>query len=154
MIENPAHEISFQDLNLNTYNNTFYIYRKTNNEINYINTKSNHPKTIINAIPAMIEKRINKHSSNKSIFDQAKNNYNALKKSGYNHEINYIELGKEKRKCIWLSKPFCKSVKTNTGRKFINLIEQHFNKRSNLRKIINKNNMRTIYCCMRNMEMQ
>ena len=101
MIENPAHEISFQDLNLNTYNNTFYIYRKTNNEINYINTKSNHPKTIINAIPAMIEKRINKHYSNKCLFDQAKNDYNnALKKSGYNHEIKYTELdtiNKDKR---------------------------------------------------------
>ena len=31
-------EISFLDLNLNTYNNTFYPYRKPNNEINYIIT--------------------------------------------------------------------------------------------------------------------
>ena len=161
-IENPAFEINFLDLNLNAYSNTFYPYRKPNNEINYINSKSNHPKSIINAIPAMIEKRINKHSSNKSLFDQAKNDYNnALKKSGYHQEIKYTELNTENqnkrkknrnRKCIWFNPPFCKSVKTNIGRKFINLIDKHFNRNSNLRKIINKNNIRISYCCMQNME--
>ena len=129
-IENPAFEINFLDLNLNAYSNTFYPYRKPNNEINYINSKSNHPKSIINAIPAMIEKkRINKNSSNKSLFDQAKNDYNnALKKSGYNHEIKYTESDTEnqkkrknnrKRKCISFNPTFCKSVKTNIGRQFI-----------------------------------
>ena len=46
----------------------------------------------------MIEKRINKHSRNKSLFDQAKNDYNnVLKNSGYNHEIKYTELDSENK---------------------------------------------------------
>ena len=103
---------------------------------------------------AIIEKRINKHSSTKSLLDQAKNDYNnALKKRGYNHEIKQTDIDKNrKRKRIWFKPPFCKSVKTKIGRKVTNLIEKHFNKNINLRQIINKNNIRISYCCMRNVE--
>ena len=42
-------------LGLNTTNNTFYPQRKPNNKINYLDVKFNLFKTIINAIPKVIE---------------------------------------------------------------------------------------------------
>lgn len=44
------------------------------------------------------------------------------------------------------------SVKTNIGRKFINLVKKHFTTDNPLTRIFNKNNMRVSYSCMPNLE--
>ena len=55
------------DLNTGSYR----PYRKPNNDTRYINTKSNHPPSILKKqIPAAIFKRISINSSNKQIFTQ------------------------------------------------------------------------------------
>ena len=72
IIENPSCKIDYLDLNFNLLNHTFYPYRKDNNKINYINSKSNQPSTIFKRIPNMIETRLSKNSSNKNLFKNKK----------------------------------------------------------------------------------
>ena len=47
IIENPSWKMDYLDINFNLLNHTFYPYRKDDNKINYINSKSNHPPTIL-----------------------------------------------------------------------------------------------------------
>nr|XP_061840538.1 uncharacterized protein LOC133622025 [Nerophis lumbriciformis] len=46
--------------------------------------------------------------------------------------------------------PYSKNVSTNIGHKFLNLIDKHFPKDNNLRKVFNKNNIKLSYSCMNN----
>ena len=54
------------------------------------------------------------------------------------------------RKVIWLNPPFLKNVKTNIGKKFVNLIKHHFPKHRKMIKISNKNTIKLSYSCCRN----
>ena len=162
IIENPAFQINFLDLNLNLKKHSFFPYRKPNNRINYVNANSNHPPAIIKQIPKMIENRLAKNSSSKKLFDSIKKEYNeALKLNGYSHDINYTKITNEttekkrkrKRKCIWFNPPFCCSVKTNVGNKFLKIIKKHFSKESKLNKYVNSNCIKLSYSCMPNIEM-
>ena len=83
----------------------------------------------------------------------------ALKKAGYNHILKYdsneqpIEQisRKRNRKIIWYNPPFCKTVSTNIGKKFLQLIDKNFPKNSILYKIFNRNTIKISYSCMDNM---
>ena len=156
-IEGPMTKTDFLDVKLDLDNQIYAPYRKENNEIKYIKTTSNHPRSIINQIPKMIGKRISKRSSNKEEFEKVANDYNvALKKSGYKEKIEYSEepaqshKRKRKRKIIWFNPPFCRTVKTRLKREFILLIEKHFDKTNALSKIFNKNTIKLSYSCMQN----
>merc|ERR1712240_441732 len=70
IIENPSWKIEYLDLNFNLLNDTYYPFRKDNNKINYINSKSNHPPTILRQIPKMVETRLSNNSSNKNLFNK------------------------------------------------------------------------------------
>ena len=60
---------------------------------------------------------------------------------------------KRKRNIIWYNPPFGNSVKTNIGRKIINLVKKYFNKNNPLTKMFNRhNNMRISYSCTANLE--
>ena len=85
-----------------------------------------------------------------------------MKKCGHNEKLNYEtkdaqpddqqqQKKKRRRKTIWFNPPFCMSVKTNIGRKFLNLVKKHFTAKNPLTRIFNKHNMRVSYCCMKNM---
>ena len=108
----------------------------------------------------MIERRTNKNSSNKKLFDLSKHVYNeALKRSGHNKDIKYIDRnnitskkGKNrKRKVLWFNPLYDKAIKTNTGRNFINIINKHFGE-SKIKKFITKNNVKISYSCMINIQ--
>ena len=59
-------------------------YNKPDNVPLYINEKLNHPSSIIKNLPEKTSHRINKLSSEKSIFENAKDLYNsALSRSGF-----------------------------------------------------------------------
>ena len=104
----------------------------------------------------MIGKRLTKRSINKFEFDKASIEYNmALKKCGHKEKIVYEPETKpkkrtRKRKTIWFNPPFCLTVKTKIARTFIQLIESHFNKENPLYKIFNKNTINISYSCMPN----
>ena len=87
-------------------------YNKPGNIPLYINVKSNHPPNIIKNLPENISRRINKLSSDKSIFENSKDLYNsALSNSGFKDKIkfnpdykrNISKNNNTKRKIIWLN---------------------------------------------------
>jgi len=160
VIENPSFEINYLDLNLNLKKHSHYPYRKPNNKINYVNASSNHPPAILKQIPKMIENRLSKNSSNAKLFNSIKKEYNdALKLNGYSYEITYANENKNtnnrkrKRKLIWFNPPYCRSVSTNIGKKFLQIIKKHFNKERSISKYVNKNCIKLSYSCMPNVEM-
>ena len=53
-----------------------------------------------------------------------------------------------KRKIIWFNPPYCQSVKTNVARKFLLLVDKHFQPGHDLRKIFNRNTLKVSYSCM------
>ena len=107
---------------------TYCPYRKPNNELLYINKHSNHPPSIINQIPSMINNQISENFCNKNHFHKAAPDYNiALKNSGFNENVTYIpSLSKRqtrKRQIIWFNSPYSANVKTNVGNIFMKLVE-------------------------------
>ena len=65
-------ETDFLDVTFNLATGKFFPFRKPNNVPLYINTKSNHPSTIIKDLPKIINKRLSELSCNKDEFDKAK----------------------------------------------------------------------------------
>ena len=82
----------FLGVSFNLSQNTYYPFRKPGNKRLYINSKSNHPPTIIKQLPFMINKRLNELSCNKKKFDKANQSYSqALKASGDDGKLKYEE---------------------------------------------------------------
>ena len=108
----------------------------------------------------MIEDRLSRNSSNENLFNKIKKDYNdAIKLSGYNYEIKFKSEGEEnkrsrkrKRKVIWFNPPYCKSVRTNIGKKFLQIVNKYFGNNSKLKKYLNKNNIKLSYSCLPNIE--
>ena len=155
---------NFLDVTFNLNNSTYSPYIKDNHIPRYINTKSNHPTSIIKKIPNSIQTRISRNSSNKDIFDKNSSIYNeALKKSGFtNTKISFDKTTKEmnnkenkrkrRRNVIWFTPPFNVQVKTNIGRTFLQLIRKHFPKTNELSKIFDKNKIKVGYSCFENID--
>ena len=137
-----------------TYADDFYLnsesyqpYRKPNDEPLHINRISNHPPTILSRLPQTISKRISSLSSNYELFSRAAPMYNAaLENAGYTERVKYDSKINEnkpsrnrKRNIIWHNPPYNKSVSTNIGRVFLNLLDKHFHKEYKLNKIFNRN---------------
>ena len=104
---------------------------KPNNRILYIHQESNHPLALLKNIPENINKRLTSISSSKKVFNDAIPPYQkALDESGYNHKHTYnpqpTRNRNRKRKVIWYNPPWNANVKTNLGRKFINIINRCF----------------------------
>ena len=84
----------------------------------------------------------------------------ALNKSGYNYNLSYKESHNDTqrsrrnrpRNILWYNPPFSKNVKTNVGKCFLSLIDQHFPKSNPLHKIFNRNTLKLSYSCMSNVK--
>ena len=159
-IETGLKTVDFLDVTFNLATETFSPYKKPNNKLLYVNKQSNHPAPVLNQIPNSVNQRLNTISSNEEIFNSAKKEYeNALRDSGYQDKLNYKEKTNEPKKkknrgrnIIWFNPPFSKSVKTDIGRKFLNLLKKHFPENHKLNKIINKNNVKLSYSVTKNMK--
>ena len=93
-------------------------YHKPNDEILYINTKSNHPANILKQVAISIETRLSNLSSNSEIFREASKHYqNILNQSGYDYKLQYKppynknenkskSFKNRKRKIIWSTNLF------------------------------------------------
>ena len=156
--------VNYLDVTLNLKEGTYKPYQKPDNTLQYIHTKSNHPRNIIDQIPKTIENRLSKNSSNEKIFkDAAKSYEEALKNSGYNctlnfnpnankNEINNTQNRNRKRKIIWFNPPYSKNVTTKIGKYFLNLLDKHFPKNHKYHKLFNRNNVKISYSCTKNMK--
>ena len=140
-------------------NELFQPYRKPNDELLYINTKSNHPPTVIKQLPTAINCRLSAPLSNKETFDKAKPLYNkALRSSGFNKSLHCWEKNttttprrNRKINIIWFNHPYSKNAQINVTKNFLNLIKKRFPPTHNLHPIFNKNYLKVTYSCMPNM---
>ena len=153
--------VNYLDVSFNLSNVTYQRFCKPNNEIAYIHKESNHPPSVLRQILLSIESRLSKHSSNKKIFKESTQIYQeALKKSGYNHQLTYQksinnkskDTKRRKRKIIWFNPPYSKNVWTKVGNQFLKLINKHFPRHHKFYKLFNKNNVKASYSCMPNMK--
>ena len=156
-VEANIHETDFLDIRMNLKNHEHRPFRKENSTPLYINAGSNHPRTIIKEIPAMVEKRLSELSSTKEIFDEEKVEYErALKEAGHRHHLEYKKQEKKKRKRernpIYFNPPFSLNVETDVGRTFLKIVEKHFPKKSKLHKFFNKSKIKVSYCTMPNIK--
>ena len=75
----------YLDITLNSLDGTCKLYQKPGNTLQQIHKESSHPPYIIEQSPITIERRLSNHSSNKTVFRHAAEDYEkTLKKSGYN----------------------------------------------------------------------
>ena len=125
-------------MTLNLNNGPFKPYHKPDDIIQYINKESNHPPSIIEHLPASLEKRLSNNSSDEKIFKEAAIYYeDTLNKAGYINNLVYHtpstsnQENKNKsrqRNVIWFNPPYSKSVATRISQSFLHLIDTHFPK--------------------------
>ena len=152
--------VNFLDLTLNLSTGKYEPYNKPDKKPLYINVKSNHPPNIIKNLPESISRRINKLSSDKTVFNNSKELFNnALFNSGFDHKIKFQPLTESKdlsrdknrgRKIVWFNPPYSCNVATNIGKKFLLLLDKHFPKPHKLSKVFNRNNVKVSYSSMPN----
>jgi len=151
----------------NLIDNSYKPYRKPNNDPVYLNKQSNHPSSVLNQLPASINRRISELSSNLQIYQKEILPYReALSKSGFidqlsfnppetrtaENEVEKEEKKKRKRKIIWFNPPFSANVKTQVGRIFLKLVKTHFHRNHQFHKIFNANTVKMSYSSMKNMD--
>ena len=110
---------------------TYKPYMKENDTPVYVHKKSNHPPTVLNNIPAGVNKRLSRISSTKEIFENAAPPYQeALTKSGYSHKVEFDPPKKKpsknknrKRNITWFNPPYSLSAKNNVGKEFLKLVD-------------------------------
>ena len=151
--------VNFLDVTFNLHEETHAPFRKPNDNPQYVNVQSNHPKGVLNQVPMSVQCRLNTISSSKEIFDKAKPEYEkALRDSGHNVKLEYSETQKsskrkrKRRDVIFFNPPFNKEVKTDIGRQFLRLIDKNFPSNNPISEIINRKTVKLSYSCTDNME--
>ena len=124
---------------------------------------SNHPPQSLKRLSTSIRELLSRNSFKKHILDSLKSEYEeALCKSGYHAPLEYIHPKvdnienstnklQRKRKKIWFKSPFNKSLTTNVGGTFLNLVEKYLPKEPKLHNIFNKNTLKVSYSGSKNM---
>ena len=156
-IEANKKTIKFLDVTLDLTSGSFKPFMKPNNKILYVHRQSNHPPTLLKNIPQNTNKRLTSISSNQKVFNDAIPPYQkALDKSGYDYKLTYNPQSKRnrnrQRKTIWYNPSWNANVKTNLGRKFLNIIDRCFPNEHPLHKIFNQHTLKLSYSCMPNMK--
>lgn len=156
-IEGNIKKTDFLDIWFDLQSGTYQPYRKPNDQPIYVHKESNHPPIILREIPSMISKRLSGLSSSEEMFQKEAQLYNnALLNAGYKEKVKYYKeetCTKKKtsrnRTVTWYNPPFSINVKTNVGKKFLNLVDKHF-KNTELGKHFNRSTIKISYCTMGN----
>ena len=158
-IEANKKTINFLDVTFDLTNESYNPFMKPNNKLLYVHRQSNHPPALLKNIPENINKRLTSISSSKKVFDDASPPYQkALDESGYNYKLTYNPQPAQKRnrnrqrKVLWYNPPWNSNVKTNLGRKFLNIVDRCFLKTHPLHKIFNPHTLKLSYSCMPNIK--
>ena len=166
-IEANSKECIFLDMVLNLESKYISPYMKPNNQLKYINKKSNHPPNNLKNLEKGIETRLSLISSSRQIFEECKQPYvEALTKSGFKGELKYNEdtmkantdkiEGKKNRARhkyqFWLNPPYNGRIKNNLGSDFLNIVEQCFPTWNQLSKIFNRHTVKLSYITMPNIQ--
>ena len=158
-IEANKKVINFLDVTLDLNKGTYKPFIKPNNTPLYVHRESNHPPSIIRNIPAAINKRLNKTSSNKEDFDKAAPIYQqALNNSGYDFKVEFERAGKKtpireektpqekKMRCrniTWFNPPLQQSCKDQCGQKVLKYCERVFQNRPSIEKDLQQEHFET-----------
>ena len=121
-------------MTLDLSGDTYKPYSKPNNNIIYVNRRSNHPPSVLKAIPDGVNKRLSHISANEEAFNAAKGPYQeALRLSGYEHELKFTpeaetqgRRSRKSRDIIWFNPPYSRGVETNVGEIFLKTMKQCF----------------------------
>ena len=162
-IEANKKTVHFLDVTLNLTSGTYKPFMKPNNKLLYVHRQSNHPPALLKNIPENINKRLTSISSSKEVFDEAIPPYQkALDESGYTYKLTYNPQPTQtpyrnrkrnrQRNITWYNPPWNSSVRTNLGRKFLNIVDKCFPKNHPLHKIFNRHTLKLSYSCMPNMK--
>ena len=155
--------VNYLNVTLSLLDGSYRDYMKPGNTINYVHVLSNHPPSVTKSIGKGINHRLNANSSSREMFDAAKGPYQeALLRSGHTHTLSYSaeEAGGEaprkrrrrkKNHVIWFNPPWCNSVTTSIGRKFLALVDRCFPPSNPLNKIFNRNTIKISYSTMPNL---
>ena len=133
-------------------------YLKPENTPQYIDARSNHPPSIIKAVPEGVNKRLSEISSNEESFNKTAHIYQkALDESGHKYKLQYKNYEKKEkknrsRKITWFNPPFDLNVKTNIGKCFLTIVDNSFPPEHPLRKIFNRNTLKLSYSCLPNVK--
>ena len=91
-VQSKRKVVDYLDVMLNLTTGKYYPFRKPDHDPLYINAKSNYPPSTIKQIPASTSIRILGLPRDQDEFDKSSQLYNnALKSSGYNKQIYYVE---------------------------------------------------------------
>ena len=130
--------VQFLDVEFDLDRGTYKPFIKPSDVPLYVHQFSNHPQTVLNNIPAAINRRISALSSNEEMFESVAPLYQeAIKNAGYTYKLKYEpemamctkKKRSRKKNILWFNPPFSVSVKTNVGAKFFKLIDKHFPKK-------------------------
>ena len=156
--------VNFLDVTLNLSTESFRVYTKPNTNLLYINSKSNHPPSILKNIPNAVNERLCRLSSSEEEFMAVVAPYQvALDTAGYNHKLVYVQpppppprpsRRRKPRRVTYFNPPFSQSISTNIGQKFLNLLDTCFPPGHELRQVINRNTVKISYSTMPNMAQQ
>ena len=85
MVIKANHQVlDFLDVTLDLTSGEYRPYNKPNNTPLYVHKESNHPPTVLNQIPKIVERRLSDLSSSREVFEREKGPYiRALNQSGY-----------------------------------------------------------------------
>ena len=155
--------VDFLDVTLDIPTESYKPYMKPGTVPKYIHRDSDHPPSVIRAIPKGVNNRLSRLSSSEAIFNAAAPPYQeALRKAGYSHQLAYDppradqEVGMVGRRCrkrriTWFNPPFSKQVKTNIASTFLQIIDECFPVGNILRGSFNRNTIKASYRTMTNM---
>ena len=150
----------FLDVLLDLKSGTHRAWVKPEHIIHYVHRESNHPAHVLKNIPLEVQRRLTSLSSNQAMFEAAKGPFqDALLRAGYDHLLTYnpgssaptTRRRRRRRSILWFNPPFCKSVKTNIGRQFLQLLDRCFPPGHQLHKILNRHTCQLSYRTMPNL---
>ena len=152
--------VSFLNVTLNLSNATYRDFCKDNHVPLYVHRESNHPPAVTKCIASGVSQRLSANSSSKEMFDSAKGMYQEqLAKAGYTEELKYEpreEGGRRRRRrkkkdINWFNPPFCRSVKTNVGQQFLQILDRCFPPGHPCSKVLNRQTVKVSYRTMPNL---
>ena len=155
-IEVGLSRVDYLDVTLDLERELHRPYRKPGDKPLYVKSWSNHPPGVLKNIPSGINRRLCEISSNKEVFLEAIPPYqDELDKCGYKDKLVWMEeeeiQQKKKRtrskKVIWFNPPYSVNIRTNVGKEFLNLLDNHFPKRNTLQEMLKQNTVKESYRC-------
>ena len=154
--------VDYLDVTLDLMTGIHRPYIKPNTKPLYVHSKSNHPKSILQNIPASVNKRLSMLSSNEDVFKSStKQHQEALEAAGYSHKLKFEEqdlnaMNKKKkrrrgRRIHWFNPPWDMNVSTKIGKKFFQVLDESFPPGHPLHKTFNRHTVKLSYSTMPNM---